>query len=71
MASYLDGLLYDPGKDDAVQERCEGIPLYSGLPHEFPQWKFRAESRILSTDAESDEELREQKRELGSTLIKG
>ena len=61
MASYLDGLLYDPENDNAIQETRGGVPLYSGLPHELHHWKFRVESCILSTEAEPDTDKKIQK----------
>ena len=72
MASYLDGLVYDPDSENAIQETRGGVPLCSGLPHELHHWKFRVESRILSTEAEPEDQKREQKmKELGSKLLDG
>ena len=70
MASSLDGLLYDSENDIAIQDTHGGVPLYSGLPHEFHHWKFRVESRIYTTEAEPDAEKRVQKMKvLGSAIL--
>ena len=41
-SSYLEGLTYRAGAHEGVKETKGGIPLYSGKPYAFEEWKLRA-----------------------------
>ena len=54
-SSYLEGLTYKSGTQENVRETKGGIPMYSGEPYAFEEWKLRVMTKFNAVSKEADE----------------
>ena len=54
----LCDLLYEPGRKATLQESKKGVPVYSGQPDMFSEYKYKVKAKLLAVSIETDVDLK-------------